>query len=107
MHSFFDTDPNMSHWQRLQRLQQVRTLSPSARGMKLEQLDPDALRVVEERVLAEARETARTSGRLFRTAERDRGGRLIEKFEGDPNAWLAPFKAKGVRISINKNSGTH
>ena len=105
MKSYFSIDPGMSHSKRLRRLQEVRDLSPMARRMALEQMSPKALEAVEPALLNDARMAASKSGRVFEHNERDRGGRLITTYEGDPNAWLRPFKDGGLRVSFNKTPG--
>ena len=67
MKSYFDVDPNASHWGRLQKLQEVKNLSPLAKQMDLAKLEPQALRVMEGAILKEARAASHTSGRLFCT----------------------------------------
>lgn len=106
MKSYFDPDPEMPYGQRLHRLKDIRELSPMAQRMPLDRLDPSALKAVEPALLQEARTNAANSGRLFCTAERDRAGRLIENYEGDPRAWMKPFMRPGHRVSINKDAGT-
>jgi hypothetical protein len=103
--SYFVHDPDMSHAQRVQKLRSLRDLSPSARNIPFEKLDPQALRLVEDRVLSEARDGAHTSGRLFETEWTDASGRPVTSYEGSPKAWLKPFMARSARIKINPRPG--
>ena len=106
MKSYFDVDPNASHWQRVAKLREIRELSPMAQRMQLDRMEPAAVKAVEPALLHEARANAANSGRLFKTEERDRAGRLIENFEGDPRAWMKPYMRPGHSVRFNKDAGT-
>ena len=101
MKSYFSINPKMPHGRRLRRLQEVKDLSPTASKLELEKLDPQSLAVIEPAVLDEVRAGAVNSGRLFEHSYRDRGGRLISTYEGDPKAWMAPFMARPIPVRIN------
>ena len=106
MKSYFDPNPEASHWQRVAKLKEIRELSPMAQRMPLDRMEPAAVKAVESTLLQEARANAANSGRLFATAERDRAGRLIENFEGDPRAWMKPYMRPGHSVRFNKDAGT-
>lgn len=101
MKSFFEPRPEMSHNARLQKLQQVKSLSPLAQRMDLARQDPETLRVLEHSILKEAREGAIREGKMFATRERDDGGRMITQYDGSPKAWMRPFMAKNLSIRFN------
>lgn len=93
--------------ERKYRLKQLSDLSPTATRINFANLEPSAFSHIEKIALAEARERAHNSGRLFATVTRDDVGRKITEYEGDPSAWMQNFQTPGVGVRINKDAGKH
>ncbi|MHB8347063.1 MAG: hypothetical protein ACYDHM_07680 [Acidiferrobacterales bacterium] len=99
--------PKGTTTERRASLERIKEFSPTFKTANLAALDKAAFETVEKAVIREARENLRNSGRLFEFIERDRTGREISRFEGDPGAWMKPFQAAPVAIRFNRNVGTH
>lgn len=72
----------------------------------LDRAPDDTFSNIEEQIYADAQAAAKLdgapeAGRLVPVRSVDAAGRTITKFYGDPNAWMAPFKARGLSIRIN------
>ena len=101
---YFD-DKEGSLDQRKFRLTQIKSFSPTAQKVDFMRMDRATFSAIEDAALKEARANARNSGRLFMTTHRDRGGRLVEEFEGDIAAAFGPFMDHGYRAKLNKEPG--
>jgi hypothetical protein len=84
--------------------------STEMKGVKLEALEGAAFNAIEDRIYADAQSaalnpSAAPSGRLIPMVSRDEAGRQITRFAGDMDAWLAPFKATGAVVKLNRQPG--
>lgn len=99
--------PKGTTTERRASLERIKEFSPTFKTANLAALDKAAFETVEKAVIREARENLRNSGRLFEFIERDRTGREISRFEGDPGAWMKPFQSAPVSIRFNRTVGKH
>lgn len=101
---YFTKEKNLR--KQMQKLWDIRPLSPTLQKTKFMSLSPRALSVIEDVALKEAKQNAATSGRLFmHKSKRDDSGRRITTYEGDPSAWMNHFKSTGYVAHINKDAG--
>lgn len=119
-HAFGDAN-GAPHWMNGETLRQYRrrlvrkyqSHSPAWKGVDLSKITDDtALGVAENQIYADAAKAARTDvgdvpGRLRHSVRKDITGRHITEFFGDPQAWLAPFRANvhyvtGVRSRFSE-----
>lgn len=80
--------------------------SQASQKINVDRLDSATFDLVEERIYADAQTAARapddpTPGRLTPVRSVDAAGRTITRYFGDPDGWMAPFKARGLSIRIN------
>jgi hypothetical protein len=84
--------------------------SSEMKGVKLDALDGAMFKMAEDRIYADAQSAAMNpaeapAGRLIPHVTYDEAGRRITRFTGDMDAWLAPFKATGASVKINRQQG--
>ncbi len=101
----FTPNPDAPLSVRKANLARLRELSPTAQQVDFTKADGPVFDLLEEKALSEAKASAHDSGQLFEYRERDDGGRMITKFEGDIDSWMRNFKAPVATVRIDKFPG--
>jgi hypothetical protein len=84
--------------------------SAGVKNVKLDALDAESFGVIEGLIYSDAQAAAMkpgspVKGRLIAIKSTDEAGRTITRYQGDMDAWLAPFKAPGMRVAFRQSNG--